>query len=51
MKLPTMILLAALILMVTTTFSSHVLLRKKYDNTNRNDLYWIYGKNGAMDIL
>ena len=44
MKLTTKILLAMLLLFTLGLFASNVLLKKEYDKTDKNDIYWTYGK-------
>ena len=44
MKLTTKILLAMLLLFTLGLFASNVLLKKEYNKTDKNDIYWTYGK-------
>ena len=44
MKLTTKILIAMLLLFTTGLFASNILLKKVYDNTDKSDNYWTYGK-------
>ena len=44
MKLTTKILILTLLLMTTGLFASNMLLKKVYQETDKNDKYWTYGK-------
>ena len=44
MKLTTKILLAMLLLFTVGLFASNMLLKKEYDKTDKNDIYWTYKK-------
>jgi len=44
MKLTTKILLLMLLLMTSGLFASNMLLKKEYEETDKNDTYWTYGK-------
>jgi hypothetical protein len=44
MKLTTKILIIMLLLFTTGLFASNMLLKKIYDNTDKSDTYWTYGK-------
>ena len=44
MKLTTKILLAMLLLFTLGLFASNMILKKEYDKTDRNDIYWTYEK-------
>ena len=44
MKPTTKILSAMLLLFTLGLFASNILLKKEYDKTDKNDIYWTYGK-------
>ncbi len=44
MKLTTKILLAMLLLFTLGLFASNMILKKEYNKTDRNDIYWTYEK-------
>ena len=44
MKLTTKILITMLLLMTSGLFASNMLLKKVYEETDKNDTYWTYGK-------